>query len=238
MLGVLAALFGLALLDSLNPSALAMTLLLLTQPYAVRRVTAYLGAVFITYFGVGVLLMVGLGAFLDGFGEALQSPVAYALQGGLGAAMLGYSFLAPKPKAAPATPPKRGALGGMFVLGVSVTVLEFPTALPYLAAIGILTNAALPVGEWLPLLFAYNLVFIAPPVVLAVVYALFRERQAARFERLRERLQSGAREGLLWLLGIAGFLLLRDALAYFDFFGFVALPDAHGWLRLVAVGHT
>ena len=60
MLGDRLALLGLALLDSLNPSALAVTLMLLARPHANRRVAVYLGAVFVTHFGLGVLLMAGL----------------------------------------------------------------------------------------------------------------------------------------------------------------------------------
>jgi hypothetical protein len=43
----------------------------------------------------------------------------------------------------------------VFALGVAVTVLELPTALPYLGAVGAITRAELAVAEWLPLLLLW-----------------------------------------------------------------------------------
>jgi hypothetical protein len=40
----------------------------------------------------------------------------------------------------------------VFALGMAVTVLELPTVLPYLAAVGASERADLAVTEWLPLL--------------------------------------------------------------------------------------
>ena len=56
-------LLGLALLDSLDPSALAVTIYLLLQgrSYA-SRVLTYVSAVFAAYLAIGVLLMLGLGS--------------------------------------------------------------------------------------------------------------------------------------------------------------------------------
>jgi len=219
-MGQLVAVFGLALLDSLNPSALLVTLYLLTQPRAGVRVVTYLSAIFVTYLGVGVALMLGLGALLRGVGGALESPLAYALQGGVGGAMLLYSLLAPaEPKRAPSVPPPQGrALWGTFLLGVTVTVLEFPTAFPYLGAIGILTSADLSPSQWLSVLLVYNLIFILLPTLLLVAHRVLGGRLEARFERWRERLQKEARETMLWIVGIVGFFLLTDALGYFGLF--------------------
>ncbi len=71
------------------------------------------------------------------------------------------------------------------------------------------------------MLAAYNLVFVSPPLLLAGAYRLFGARLRPAFERWRERLRGAGREALLWILGIAGFLLLADSLRYFEFFGLV-----------------
>lgn len=191
-----------------------------------------------TYFGLGVLLMFGLEALLEGFGGVLERPAAYAAQGVLGAGLLVYSLAAP-PKPGPDAPtPRAGSAGGLFLLGVSVTVLEFPTAFPYLGAVGILSRADLTAAQWLPLLAAYNVVFVLPPLALLAAYHVFKARLAERFESLRERLQRGAREATLWVVGIVGFLLVQDALQHLNFFGLLPAGGAHGWLRLAALGHT
>lgn len=109
------------------------------------------------------------------------------------------------------------------VLGATVTVIELPTALPYFAALGILANLQLSVAQWLPLLVAYNAIFILPPLLLLGIYAVFGEQVQARFATYRERLHERSRNVWLWVVGIVGFLLLRDALGYFGFFGLVPL---------------
>lgn len=220
MTGTLASLFGLALLDSLNPSALAVTIYLLLQgkSYA-GKVLTYVSAVFLSYLGVGILLMLGLGSvwgYVDG-------PVAYAVQGVVGVLLLGYAIFAPdKPRGEKKVrAPRSARLPAIFLLGVTITLVEFSTAFPYLGAIAILTNAEMVVAGWLPILAAYNVIFVLPPLLLLVVYRVFGSRMKERFERLRDRFQNGSRATLLWVLGIVGFLLLADSLAFFDFFGLV-----------------
>lgn len=227
-IGLLAPVFGLALLDSLNPSALAVTLYLLLAGKSIApKVLTYVAAVFLAYFGIGALLMLGLGAVVAGFGEYFESPVAYGIQGVIGAAMLLYSFLAPggKDKGTATRLPRSQRLGAIFLLGLTITVVEFSTALPYLAAIGILTNADLAAAQWLPILIAYNLIFVSPPLLLLLAYRLSGDRLQARFARYRERLQKEARATWLWIVGILGFLLLVASLRYFGFFGLVDIPD-------------
>ncbi|CAN5567548.1 hypothetical protein BH24ACT20_BH24ACT20_09650 [soil metagenome] len=216
---LLFSLFGLALLDSINPSALAVTiyLLLTGRPFAVKVLT-YVGAVFSSYIVLGVLIMLGLGS-VRGY---LDSPVAYVAQGVIGATLLAYAVFAPsKPRreVRAERQPRSLSLGAIYLLGVTVTVVEFSTAFPYLGAVALMTKAGLPVVQWLPILFVYNVVFVLPPLLLLASYSLFGERMESRFERLRERFAKGSRETMLWILGIVGFLLLADSLVFFDFFG-------------------
>ncbi len=222
MTGVLAPLLGLALLDSLNPSALAVTIFLLLQGNSyVPRVLTYVSAVFLSYLGIGVLLMLGLGS-LWGY---VEGPAAYAMQGAVGALLLGYALLAPSKPRERSKPrkPRSMGLAALFALGVTVTVVEVSTAFPYLGAIALLTNADLAAGQWLPILVGYNVVFVLPPLLLLTAYVAFGERIRDRLERLRERFEGGSRETLLWIAGIAGFLLLADALSFYDFFGLMAV---------------
>ena len=73
--------------------------------------------------------------------------------------------------------------------------------MPYFGAIALLTTADLPLVRWLPLLVLYNAIFVLPPVVLLVGHIVFGRRLDARYADLRERLQAGARETMLWIAG-------------------------------------
>lgn len=227
---VLPPFFGLALVDSINPSALLVTLYLLRRPMPVRTVAAYMSGVFASYLTIGILLVLGLDALLDRFGDALWSPGAYAVQLVIGAAMLVYSYKPVRSDAAPAEQRAAGAatLAGLFALGVAVTVVELTTALPYLAATGLLTYLQWPAAQWLAALVAYNLVFVAPPFALLGLHLVLGRRFEGRMESIRKKLERTGQEAVLWIIGIVGFYLVLDALIYFDFFGLAEVTLADG----------
>jgi cytochrome c biogenesis protein CcdA len=219
---LLPAIVGLAVADSVNPSALAATVGLLLRGRAARPLVAvYVAAVLVTYFAVGVVLTLGLGLTPR---DVIESDATYLAQAVLGAAMLAYAVLAPGRRRAPgAARPRRlpaaGRPAAVFALGVAVTFLELPTALPYLGAVGAMSRARLPMADWLPLLVLYNLIFVLPPLVLLAGHLALGDRAEPLLERLRDRLGAAAREGLLWLLGLVGFFLLADALGHFGVVG-------------------
>jgi len=216
MTGVLVPVFGLALLDSLNPSAVAITLyLLLSGGSFVSRVLSYAAGIFSANFVLGSALMLGLGSVRGLF----DGPVAYGAQAVVGAALLGYAILAPgqPKKEKKERRPRSLGPGAVFLLGMTITVVEFSTALPYLGAVAILTNAGLSAAQWLPVLAAYNLVFVAPPLLLLGAYRAFgapasgvravggeaakrRTRDAALDPRHRRLPAPGGRPALLRVL--------------------------------------
>ncbi len=222
MTALLFAVLGLALVDSINPSALGIALfLLLSGKSPTAKVLVYMAGVFLSYFVVGILLMLGLESIL----AYLQSSTAYALQGVIGLVLLLYGIFAPS-EVKEKEQPKAQSLPALFLLGVSVTVLEFSTALPYLAAIGLLTSANLSITQWLPILFIYNVIFVLPPLGLLVAYRVFGERLEKRFVGFQAKLKKEARITWLWIAAIVGFLLLADSLNHFEFFGLFDTSDA------------
>lgn len=181
---LLIAVFGLAFHDSVNPSALVVTLRLLATESPTGTVLAYLAGVFSLYLAVGVASMAGLGLALDSVGPLRRGTVGYGVQGLVGAAMLGYALLAPdEPADEPRTRLSRaGNRRTYFALGVTVTGLELSTALPYVAAVGLLTRAQLPPSQWLAILLGYNLLFVLPPLLLLVGVRLGGSALESRFE--------------------------------------------------------
>src|ERR671912_390705 len=92
---LLPAIVGLAVVDSINPSALLATIVLLLRGRPARPLVAvYVAAVLVTYFAIGLALTLGLGLTPRAL---VESDAAYLAQGVLGAAMLAYAVLAPRP---------------------------------------------------------------------------------------------------------------------------------------------
>jgi hypothetical protein len=203
---MLLGLLALALVDSVNPSAIVVTLYLLTAGRAPAQVAVYIAAIFLTYLGLGVTLMSGLDAVLPSLGTMMGSGrLAFIVHGVIGLAMLLYAILAPTTATrAPRVEPSAGSYAAVALAGVTVTIMELPTAVPYFGAIALLTTAGLPMARWLPLLILYNAIFVLPPVLLLVGHMIFGTRIDARYADIRERLQEGARETMLWIFGLVG----------------------------------
>jgi cytochrome c biogenesis protein CcdA len=218
--------YGLALLDTLSPATIGISiyLLLTAGPRTGRLLVGYLVTVALFYFCLGTALMAGLGTVVDSFGDALDSRTAYLVQAGVGAALfIGCWFVPTTKKTADdgdgggwAGRPERRAgraqtVPAMVGLGVTTGLLEAATALPYLAAIGLMTSAGLNPAQWAPLLAGYTLIMVLPGVALFLVWRVAGERVRARFERFRDWLRANSGETLAWIMGIAGVMLASDA---------------------------
>jgi hypothetical protein len=209
-IGTIGAVLGLAVLDMLSPTVIGATLyLLLARP---RRVCAllgaYLGTVAIAYFILGALLMLGLGAVVP-----LVDDTVWAWgQAALGVALIVGSYFIPRKN------PERGSLRArsftmrsMVLSGLGTWLFEFATAVPYFGAIGVMTSAGLPAAQWSPLLGMYVSIMVLPGILLYAAWVALRERMRERFERWQDKLSSGSRTALSWIVWIAGLLLLLDA---------------------------
>jgi hypothetical protein len=198
----------LALLDSVNPSAIVVTLYLLStaRTRVLFQVLVYVGAIFLTYSLLGVMLVLGIGVLLPSLGGVLRSLAGLVVQGLIGLGLLVYSLTATvKPLSSPvASRPSANTYAALALLGVSVTALELPTAIPYFAAIALIVEAELPARTWVLLLGIYNAIFVLPPIALLIGHLALQKRLAEPYAALRQRLSSGAQETLLWVLGLVG----------------------------------
>lgn len=209
--GTTLTVLGLAAVDTLSPAVIGVSIyLLLSRP---RRhgllLGVYLATVAVAYFGLGVALMLGAGAVAPRVDPAVMAWV----QGAAGVILFGASWFIPdrRPGRA-AVQVRRYGVPAMVVLGLGTWLVEFCTAIPYFAAVAIMTAVRLAPADWLALLGAYVIIMILPGVILAAAHALLGERTRARFQRWRQRLDSGSRATLRWIVGIAGVLVFIDAL--------------------------
>lgn len=213
---MLLGLLALALVDSINPSAIVVTLYLLSRERVPAQVLVYVVAIFLTYLTLGVMMMSGIDALLPSLRTIGEGRLGLIVQGLVGLAMLLYAVRAPATvRSAPRAEPSASTLAALALLGVTVTTMELPTAVPYFGAIALLTTADLRLSQWLPLLILYNAIFVLPPVILLAGHIAFGKRLEARYTVLRERLQVGAQEAMLWILGlVGGGLLVTSVIEY------------------------
>jgi cytochrome c biogenesis protein CcdA len=218
---VLLGFLALALVDSINPSAIVVTLYLLSRERVQTQVVVYVAAIFLTYLTLGAIMMLGIDALLPSLRTTGDGRVGLIVQGLIGLAMLLYAIRAPaKPKSARQVEQSASTYAALALLGVTVTTMELPTAVPYFGAIALLTAADLPMARWLSLLILYNAIFVLPPVLLLLGHIVFERRLDARYADLRDRLQAGASETMLWILGlVGGGLLVSGVVEYIARFG-------------------
>src|SRR6185503_11595166 len=198
----------LALVDSINPSAIVVTLYLLSTAGSgvLVRVIVYVSAIFVTYLLLGVMMVLGIESLLPSLGGMFRGRGGLIAQSLVGLALLIYSLTASTNRqSSPAIArPSASTYAALVMLGVSVTAMELPTAMPYFAAIALISEAGLPVRAWAPLLGLYNLIFVLPPIALLVGHLVLQGRLAEPYAALRQRLESGARETMLWVAGLVG----------------------------------
>ncbi|MEV2269187.1 GAP family protein [Nonomuraea africana] len=219
---MLLTLAALAVVDSASFGTLGIPvyLLLSSERSQLSRLMIYLGTVAVFYFLVGVALMLGLSTLLENFGDALHSRTAYWVQLALGVGLFALSFrFDPKRRQKLGKPERRfePRLGGprvMVLLGLTAGLLEVATMVPYLAAIGMMTTSNLSVTQWVPLLAAYVAIMIMPSLALLALRTIARSWLEPKLERLRAWMNKHSASAVSWTLGIAGFLVARDAAFY------------------------
>lgn len=208
---------GLAIIDSASFSAFGVPVVLLLsspKPPVVRMLT-YLGTIMVFFVVVGIAIMFGLDAVLTSWSGLFETRPAYVAQLAIGVGLFALSFRIDSKKARgrPLVPriPAGGGLQAMVALGLTTSLLEVATMIPYLAAIGILTAAGLSIVQAVPLLAWYTLVMVLPPIVMLIVRIVARDWLRPYLERVARWLETHSREMVGWTVGIVGFLLAVDA---------------------------
>ncbi|MEE6257253.1 GAP family protein [Plantactinospora sonchi] len=221
---LLLSLAGLALLDSTSIGTLFIPVWLLLSPerIGVGRVLGYLGTIAVCYFAVGLLLVFGGGRLVDALDGAADSPVVLYLQLALGVGLFALSFRFDGKRRRGPGPASRwrdrvtsggSSVGWLVGLALLAALAEVATMLPYLGAVGLMATADL--AAWtVPLLLAgYCLVMVLPAGMLLAGRAAFPTPAERLLRRLNTWIVEKAGNATGWILGIAGFLVARDAAA-------------------------
>ncbi|GGM49685.1 GAP family protein [Microbacterium saperdae] len=236
----LGTLVVLALIDSTSFGTLLIPIWLLTAPGRLRlgRMLVYLTAVTLAYFALGILLLLGAGAFLDAFSGIIGSPAFLIGQLIVGIALLIVSQLMDTEKARARSAERAANGGGRLVrwrgrimsdsgsgegsgggsaialtgLAVTAVAVEAASMVPYLAAIGIITTQGPGWSASAVLLFGYCLVMIAPALVLTIGRLVAHDKLERPLGRIERWLTKHATSTTAWIIGIIGFLLAANAI--------------------------
>jgi len=207
---ILLVIGALALLDMFSPSIIGVSVyvLLVAKKQQIRLLLTYLMTVALFYFSTGIFLMLGLGVIFNPISNLLDSYSARLIMTIVGAALFIGSWLVPKRKTNGAPKPKSLHVSSMVALGFTTSILEVATALPYFAAIGILTSNQIEFYEWLPLLAGYNLIMIAPGIILLCFHLLFRRFMNKPLRKIQTLFDQRTSSTLSWVMFFVGLILL------------------------------
>lgn len=208
---------GLALLDTLSPATIGVTVyLLLTETKSLAsRLVIYLLTVAGFYFSVGVMLMLGMGVLLDSVASLFQSRAVSWVIFIMGVGLFIASFYSPQKGNTELPRPKsKSRFFSMVALGFTTALIEVGTAFPYFAAIGLMTTADLTPYQWLPVMSGYNLIMVLPSLILFMLYLLFGRMMQRPLERLQMSIAKQSGSVLSWVLCIVGLILIANSLDY------------------------
>lgn len=215
-LALLGSLAVLALIDSTSFGTLLIPIWLMMRPGDARpgRILLFLGTVAAFYFTLGVAIALGADAFLPQLGRLLDTRPASWAQLILGVALFFLSFRLDRKHN-----PGRGGrwrervLTGRNTAGLALAAAaaEVTTMLPYLAAIGLLTNAELAPAPIAVLMAGYCLLMIVPALVLLAIRLASGDRITPLLKRVDDWMARS--DALSWIVGIVAFLLAYDAAA-------------------------
>lgn len=208
---------GLALLDTLSPTIVGVTLFLIlasNRKNLLMKLFFYLLTVVILYFLLGIVMMVGANYFIDSFSNILLNRFFSWTIFIIGLSLFTSSFfISPSNKKNIPIPKDQSFLSIIFI-GITTFFIEAGTALPYFTAIGLLTTNDVPMYQWLSLLASYNLIMVSPVIILFLLYKTFGKYINNLLTHLMNKLTSNSNSTLSWVMCIVGLILIFNTLDY------------------------
>lgn len=182
VLGLLAAVCAIGIGESVNLAMILAALYLAGGARPLRRLLAFALAVFSVYLAAGLVVVLGPGELIL---AAVPRPSLAARHIGevvvgagllVGAALL---FGRRRTVAGRIVPGARAGGRSGATLGAAMSMVELPTAFPYLAAIGVIVDSGVDVAGRIVLLVAFNVCVVLPLIAIVLVSWLAGERAHA-----------------------------------------------------------
>lgn len=168
----LIAISAIALVDSINPATVAQAAAFAGTARPVRAVMGFWSGAMLTYLVTGLLVLAGLDRLVR---DIVTHPPGWLLVCvmllGIASAAAGCVLWVRRDRRALGDLLVAGSGRTAFTVGVLATVTDLPTAVPYFAAIGIITSSGTGRASQLGLMLTYNLIYMLP-VVLVLAFRL------------------------------------------------------------------
>ncbi len=212
---MLAYLVAIAALDSLNPTTTAFQIYLLSTSKPVYRSISFIAGVFITYWAAGLAVVLGLGQI--NINIQLPDLALYTIQLIIGIVLflVGWHLQETAPDAKKTKHPAKLTVFQAFLIGGAATLWDFPTALPYLAAIERISKMQFDLLTTGSILAIYNTIFVLPLIALLGIYVYLGDRSRNLIVAINQSLQKWGHKILRVLLIGLGILSVADAIAFF-----------------------
>jgi len=195
-----------------SPAIIGVTVyvLLTGKEKQTKLIIAYLTTVIVFYFCTGVFLMLGLDMVFSPIADALSSNTAKVFMTIIGAILFIGSWFVPKKKVVESPKPKEFKVNAMIALGITTSLLEVATAIPYFASIGLMISNKFTFNEWLPILIGYNVMMVVPALVLLLFHILFRRFMLKPLRNLQALFQKNTSSALSWIMFFVGLIMLAN----------------------------
>jgi cytochrome c biogenesis protein CcdA len=194
MIRLIGLVVSIGLADALNPTTIAPALLLAAGENPRRNVAHFTLGVFCVFFVGGAAVALGPGELIL---DAVPTPhhtarhIVEIIAGVMVLFVAGYVWrnrvrLANRPLPQPPVSNRRSGI----LLGITISVVELPTAFPYFAAITAIIGAGTRPPSVILLLLLFNFCFILPLLMILAVLWLAHDRATEILGRWRRRLTS------------------------------------------------
>ncbi|MBB2958100.1 GAP family protein [Pseudoclavibacter helvolus] len=190
--GLVAALLGLAIVDSLNLSTIAVVILiLLTVQRPVATGWVYAAGAVVAFFGLTMLVYFGA-SFAGTLVEDLATWMRRIIFVGFGVVFVVFGVRRFRTRERRGYPLLRWVNPiTAFPLGMVATLADLPNAFPMFFAVERLIDANVPAPAALTALAGYTVVYAIPTVLALVLGIVFKDRPRDRFREVYDRLTGG-----------------------------------------------
>lgn len=192
MLRLIGIVISVGLADSLNPSTLAPALYLASGPEPRKAVSQFTLGVFGVYLVGGIAVAAGPGQLVLALVPSPSLATRHSLEVIAGVILIAVGLLlwVHRARLAEKQLPSFNANGrGAFLLGVTIMVIELPTAFPYFAVLAAIVGSGFGILRQLLLIALFNVCFVAPLLGILAILTFAGDHSQQVLGRARDFLQ-------------------------------------------------